>query len=264
MGIPVPVDGRLNDKRETSEEGSAILVTPTATRVAQAGRAGTDGLPNDSSTRLQGPVALELLHSDEGSRATVLALYRSLSSDWMFQVLKMTPSKTRTVLEIRLRAPFDLSGHLRLQPGVRWVRQQSISKHMGKAIILAGLDEASLPEVESTPGTSGGARVPGPSLDRASRTGAVRRACRDHVTLHIRETPASPGASRLLRELRTHPRLRLLSVASRKGHTTISLSMKEPLELAALLSSMEGVREVTEGRGRRHVSAASEFDVLLG
>ena len=176
----------------------------------------------------------------------------------------MTPSKTRTVLEIRLRAPFDLSGHLRLQPGVRWVRQQSISKHMGKAIILAGLDEASLPEVESTPGTSGGARVPGPSLDRASRTGAVRRACRDHVTLHIRETPASPGASRLLRELRTHPRLRLLSVASRKGHTTISLSMKEPLELAALLSSMEGVREVTEGRGRRHVSAASEFDVLLG
>ena len=255
MGIPVPVDGRLNDKRETSEEGSAILVTPTATRVAQAGRAGTDGLPNDSSTRLQGPVALELLHSDEGSRATVLALYRSLSSDWMFQVLKMTPSKTRTVLEIRLRAPFDLSGHLRLQPGVRWVRQQSISKHMGKAIILAGLDEASLPEVESTPRTSAAARGAG---------GAVRRACRDHVTLHIRETPASPGASRLLRELRTHPRLRLLSVASRKGHTTISLSMKEPLELAALLSSMEGVREVTEGRGRRHVSAASEFDVLLG
>ncbi len=173
----------------------------------------------------------------------------------MFQVLKMTPSKTRTVLEIRLRAPFDLSGHLRLQPGVRWVRQQSISKHMGKAIILAGLDEASLPEVESTPRTSAAARGAG---------GAVRRACRDHVTLHIRETPASPGASRLLRELRTHPRLRLLSVASRKGHTTISLSMKEPLELAALLSSMEGVREVTEGRGRRHVSAASEFDVLLG
>ena len=237
------------------------MVTPTATRVT---RVGIDGLPDDLSTRLQGPVALELLHSDGGSRATVLELYRSMSSDWMLQVLKMTPSKTRTVLEIRLRAPFDLSDYLRLQPGVRWVRQQIVSKHTGKTTLLVGLDEASLPADESTLGTASDARVPGQSLDRASRTGTARHACRDHVTLHIRETPASPGASRLVRELRIHPKLRLLSVASRKGHTTVSLAMKEPVELAELLSSIAGVREVTEGRKRHHVSAASEFDVLLG
>ena len=244
-----------------SAEGLATLATPTTTRIAQAGIA---RLPKNLSTRVQGRVALQLLHSYTEARGTVLALYRSMSADWMFQVLSMTPSRTRTVFEIRLRAPFDLSDYLRLQPGVRWVRQQIVSKPSGKTTLQVGLDEGSLPPDEGPMEAEDHAATWGLSSNPADGAGASLHTRRDYVTLHVRETPTSPGATQLIRELRLHPKLRLLSVASRKGRTTISLSVTGPVRLADLLSTMEGVQEVHADHKRRHVSSTSEFDVVFG
>ena len=70
-----------------------MLVTPTATRVT---RVGTDGLPYDLSTRLQGPVALGLLRSGgRGATATTSALRPSPTS---YQDSGLTTDRTVGVL----------------------------------------------------------------------------------------------------------------------------------------------------------------------